>query len=133
MAFFFGGAVSGGAFKVGGLKALNDFLVGRRVTDFDIYVGLSAGSVLAIPLAAGVTPDEMVQVLDGTHPRFDQLRPLDFYGLNWHEFVTRPSEFIYDAATYAPGVAIELVRSLPGLPKMLRELSGRYIRIQRVM
>ena len=26
-----GGAVSGGAFKVGGLKALNDFFVGRGV------------------------------------------------------------------------------------------------------
>ena len=32
-----GGAVSGGAFKVGGLKALDDFLVGRRITDLDIY------------------------------------------------------------------------------------------------
>src|SRR5690606_24775284 len=33
-----GGAVSGGAFKVGGLKALDDFLVGRKITDFDTYV-----------------------------------------------------------------------------------------------
>ena len=123
-----GGAVSGGAFKVGGLKALNDFLVGRRVTDFDMYVGLSAGSVLAIPLAAGITPDEMVQVLEGTHPRFDQLRPLDFYGLNWQEFVTRPSQFVYDAATYAPGVALELIRSLPSLPRAFEELrSGRFL------
>ena len=45
-----GGAVSGGAFKVGGLKALDDFLVGRGVTDLDVYVGLSAGSLLAVPL-----------------------------------------------------------------------------------
>ena len=37
-----GGAVSGGAFKVGGLKALNDFLVERKVTDMDMFVGLSA-------------------------------------------------------------------------------------------
>ena len=51
-----GGAVSGGAFKVGGLRALDDFLVGRRVNDLDLYVGLSAGSVLAVPLAAGITP-----------------------------------------------------------------------------
>ena len=38
-----GGAITGGTFKVGGLKALNDFLVNRKVTDFDIYVGISAG------------------------------------------------------------------------------------------
>ena len=61
-----GGAVSGGAFKVGGLKALNDFLVGRKITDLDIYVGLSAGSILSVPLAAGINPDEMVKVLEGT-------------------------------------------------------------------
>ena len=47
-----GGAVSGGAFKVGGLKALNDFMIGPGVTDFDTYIGLSAGSILAVPLAA---------------------------------------------------------------------------------
>ena len=47
-----GGAISGGAFKVGGLKALNDYFVGRGITDFDIYVGISAGSILAVPLAA---------------------------------------------------------------------------------
>ena len=43
-----GGAFTGGAFKVGGLQALDDFLVGRRVNELDIYVGLSAGSVLAV-------------------------------------------------------------------------------------
>ena len=47
-----GGAVSGGAFKVGGLKALNDYFVGRGVDDFDMYVGLSAGAMLAVPLAS---------------------------------------------------------------------------------
>ena len=73
-----GGAVSGGAFKVGGLKALNDFLVERKITDMDLYVGLSAGAILGSSLAAGITPDEMIKVLDGTSTRLDQLRPFDF-------------------------------------------------------
>jgi NAD(P)-dependent dehydrogenase (short-subunit alcohol dehydrogenase family) len=55
-----GGAVTGGAYKLGGLKALDDFMVNRKTTDFDIYVGLSAGSFLAAPLAGGVTPVEML-------------------------------------------------------------------------
>ena len=67
-----GGAVSGGAFKVGGLKALDDFFVGRKMTDLDIYVGLSAGSLLSVPLAAGINPDEMVKVLEGTSTRFNR-------------------------------------------------------------
>src|SRR6266436_4959093 len=63
-----GGAVTGGAYKLGGLKALDDFLVNRKTTDFDIYVGLSAGSFLAAPLAGGVTPVEMLKSLDGPSP-----------------------------------------------------------------
>ena len=51
-----GGAVSGGAFKVGGLKALDDFLVGRKIVDFDTYVGLSAGSLLAVSLGPALHP-----------------------------------------------------------------------------
>ena len=47
-----GGAVSGGAFKVGGLKALDDFLVGRKIMELDTYVGLSAGALLSASLAA---------------------------------------------------------------------------------
>ena len=52
-----GGAVSGGAFKAGGLRALEETFLRRRVpsggarpfglSDFDVFVGLSAGSVLA--------------------------------------------------------------------------------------
>ncbi|MFN8644531.1 MAG: NDP-sugar synthase [Candidatus Binatia bacterium] len=44
-----GGAITGGAFKLGGLKALDDLLVNRKTTEFDSYIGLSAGAVLAAP------------------------------------------------------------------------------------
>ena len=81
-----GGAISGGAFKVGGLKALDDYLVGRKITDLDIYVGLSAGSIVAASLSAGITPGEMIEVLEGTSTRLDQLRPIDFYNPNLREF-----------------------------------------------
>ena len=115
-----GGAVSGGAFKVGGLKALNDFMPGRGVADFDTYVGLSAGSILAVPLAAGISPDEMVKVLEGTSDRFDMLRPIDFYNPNFAEFAERPAKFLYDLLTYLPGVTLDLARALPNLPPAVR-------------
>jgi predicted acylesterase/phospholipase RssA len=119
-----GGAVTGGAFKVGGLKALDDFLVGRKITDLDLYVGLSAGSILAVSLAAGIPPDEMVKVLEGTHGRFEQLRPLHFYNPNWREFLSRPAKFSYDLLTYLPGVVAELLDSIP----RLREKMGPSVR-----
>src|SRR5205814_9118204 len=61
-----GGAVTGGAYKLGGLKALDDFLVNRKTNDFDIYVGLSAGAFLPAPLARGVNPVERRRPIDGT-------------------------------------------------------------------
>ena len=111
-----GGAISGGAFKVGGLKALNDFLIGRKITDLDIYVGLSAGSILAASLASGITPDEMVKVLHGTSSRLDQLRPIDFYKPNFSEFVSRPAKLVYDLCTYLPSIGRDFATGLPGLP-----------------
>ena len=124
-----GGAVSGGAFKVGGLKALNDFFVDRKITDMDLYVGLSAGAILGSSLAAGVTPDEMIRVLDGTSTRLDQLRPVDFYNPNFSEFVSRPGKFTYDLLAYLPSVASDFARGVPGLPAAvgpaLREFARR--------
>ena len=107
---------------MGGLKALDDFLVGRKIIDFDVYVGLSAGSILAVSLAGGVPPDEMIKVLEGTSGRLDQLRPLDFYSPNWREFVTRPAKFSYDLLSYLPGVAWEFVESLPKMRERLEKI-----------
>jgi predicted acylesterase/phospholipase RssA len=122
-----GGAVSGGAFKVGGLKALDDYLVGRKVTDLDMYAGLSAGSMLAVSVAAGVTPDEMVKVLEGTSTRLDQLTPFHFYNPNFREFFERPAKFAYDLFTYVPGVFLEFVRQVPQMPEVLGPSLRRFL------
>ena len=114
-----GGAVSGGAFKVGGLKALDDYLVDRKVADLDMYIGLSAGSMLAVSLASGITPDEMVKVLEGTSGKLDQLTPFQFYNPNVREFIERPAKFFYDLFTYVPGVLFELIRQVPRLPEVV--------------
>src|SRR2546429_9410339 len=98
-----GGAVTGGAYKLGGLKALDDFLVNRKTTDFDIYVGLSASPFLAAPLARGVTPPEMLRSLDGTPEDFAYLSPLDFYNPNLAELAREPLQELVDLRTYVPG------------------------------
>jgi len=108
-----GGAVTGGGFKLGGLKALDDFLVNRKTTDFDTYVGLSAGAVLAAPLAAGVSPAEMMRSLTGESEHFTPLEALDFYYPNIREFLSRPAQFAVDLLLYVPGLLTDLLRSLP--------------------
>ena len=113
-----GGAVSGGAFKVGGLKALDDFLVGRKVTDLDLYVGLSAGSILAVSLAGGITPDEMLKVIEGTSGRFSQLAPGHFYNPNVREFLERPAQASSSTSSPTSPASLETscraCRSCPG-------------------
>src|SRR6266704_5994796 len=114
-----GGAVTGGTYKLGGLKALDDFLVNRKTTDFDIYVGLSAGAFLAAPLAGGVTPPEMLRSLDGTSEDFTYLSPLDFYNPNLTEFAHKPLEFLVDLITYVPNALYDFLAQTPELVRSL--------------
>ncbi len=116
-----GGAVSGGAFKAGGLKALNDYLVNKKVTDFDIYVGISAGSFLAVPLAGGIPPEEILKSLDGTSERFQQLSPLHLYYPNWVEFVERPLKYLYKTFTYFPGLIVDFVSAFPQVSNRMKQ------------
>ena len=116
-----GGAVTGGAFKLGGLKALDDFLVNRKTTEFDTYVGLSAGGLLAAPLAAGVSPGEMIKSLEGRSAAFSRLSPLDFYNPNVRELISRPAQFALDTLTYLPGTLGDLLVQVPDLANELRE------------
>jgi len=110
-----GGAISGGAFKVGGLKALNDYFVNKKVTDFDIYVGISAGSFLAAPLAGGIPPEEMLASLDGKSKLFSQLSPLQMYRPNFSEFFLRPLQYLYGHLTFVPGILYDLLMAYPNL------------------
>ncbi|HXJ36440.1 MAG TPA: patatin-like phospholipase family protein [Candidatus Eisenbacteria bacterium] len=120
-----GGAVTGGAYKLGGLKALDDFMVNRKTTDFDVYVGLSAGSFLAAPLAGGVTPVEMLKSLEGTSADFTQLLPSDFYNLNLNEFLWKPVEFLVDMVSYVPGLVYDFLVQTPGLIRNLEDAVTR--------
>jgi len=115
-----GGAVTGGAYKLGGLKALDDFLVNRKTTDFDVYVGLSAGAFLAAPLAGGVTPPEMLRSLEGTSEDFTAISPLDFYQLNMAELARKPVDLVIDLLTYVPGVVYDVLAHTPSLIRNLR-------------
>src|SRR5204863_2090646 len=99
-----GGAVSGGAFKAGGLRALDESFIRRRVPgqgvkpfglgDFDVFVGLSAGSILAAVLAAGISPDELYRILRGTSETFEPFRPWHFMRPNAFEQLARVGHFL---------------------------------------
>lgn len=100
-----GGAVAGGAFKAGGLRALDEAFLRRRLPgqatprsfslkDFDMFIGLSAGSVLAAVLSAGISPDELLRIMRGTSETYDPFRPWHFMRPNALEWISRLGLFL---------------------------------------
>jgi NTE family protein len=63
-----GGGVTGGVYEIGALRALDLLAVNRTVNEFDVYVGTSAGSFVASLSANGVTPEEMMRVVNQQVP-----------------------------------------------------------------
>ncbi len=73
-----GGGFTGYLFEVGALTGLDD-LLGESFTsnDFDMYVGVSAGSAVAALLAQGVTPQEILETnLSGKRPYYFEHRDI---------------------------------------------------------
>ncbi|HEX3317115.1 MAG TPA: patatin-like phospholipase family protein [Solirubrobacteraceae bacterium] len=63
-----GGGFTGGVYEIGALRALDLLSVNRTVNQFDVYVGTSAGSFVAAMTANGVTPEEMMRVVNRQVP-----------------------------------------------------------------
>ncbi len=63
-----GGGFSGGVYEIGALRALDLLAVNKTVNEFDVYVGTSAGAFVAALAANGVTPEEMMRVVNQQVP-----------------------------------------------------------------
>jgi NTE family protein len=63
-----GGGFTGGVYEIGALRALDLLSVNRTVNQFDVFVGTSAGSFVAAMTANGVTPEEMMRVVNQQVP-----------------------------------------------------------------
>ena len=101
-----GGGPLGAFYELGALHALGEAIVGRALTEFDVYVGVSSGSLIAAGLANG----------------FDT--------------TTLGSTFIHDEATLIPFSPGALMRPALGeyglrvaqLPQVLADLARQFAR-----
>src|SRR3982751_5327692 len=100
-----GGGFTGGVYEIGALRARDLLAVNSTVNNFDVYVGTSAGSFVAAMLANGVSPDEMMQVLNSRVP--SDLEDLDL------NRVLKPNYLGFlGKAAQLPLRTLELLRSL---------------------
>src|SRR5918997_3661572 len=63
-----GGGFTGGVYEIGALRALDLLSVNRSVNQFDIYVGTSSGSLIAAFAANGITPEQMMRIVNDQVP-----------------------------------------------------------------
>ena len=84
-----GGGLTGSVYEIGALRAIDDLLVDRTVNDLDIYVGTSAGALVASCLANGLGPEVMLQAFDGSHPEIRALERGHIFRPNNREFLRR--------------------------------------------
>ncbi len=85
-----GGGFTGGVYEIGALRALDLLTLNSTVTQFDVYVGTSAGAFIAALCANGVTPEEMMSVVTQQgHQPFKDVNLSDLLHLNVREFVRK--------------------------------------------
>jgi NTE family protein len=83
-----GGGLTGAVYHIGAMRALNDALLDRSVNDFDLYVGTSAGAVIASCLANGIRAKDLLRSVSGQNGPVN-LHRADVFMPNYGEFVTK--------------------------------------------
>lgn len=82
-----GGGVPGALYEIGVLTALDDsFGSSFSSTDFDFYVGTSAGAIVGAFLANGVRPREMFTAIEKDQPSPLNFGRHDVFRFSWQEW-----------------------------------------------
>jgi predicted acylesterase/phospholipase RssA len=85
-----GGGFTGAVYEIGALRALDLLSVNKSVNDFDVYVGTSAGALVAALAANGVTPEQMMRVVNDQVPQpFRDINLDMLLRPNYREFVAK--------------------------------------------
>jgi NTE family protein len=105
-----GGGFTGGVYEIGALRALDLLAVDRTVNQFDVYVGTSAGALIAALAANGVTPEQMMRVVNDQAPQpFSDVSLDSLLRPNYREFLSKGVRL----PLHLVGVLREVGRTLP--------------------
>jgi predicted acylesterase/phospholipase RssA len=76
-----GGGITGAMYELGVLAALDDFFIDFDCSRFDIYVGTSAGAMMAFAMAAEIRPHRLCRAVLDANDDFIDLRRTDIFQL----------------------------------------------------
>jgi len=122
-----GGGPLAAVYEIGVLAALSEAVEGLDLTEAEIYVGVSAGAIIAAGLANGVTPHEMCRLfiesdVDGAHdaPQFkpeNLLRPaFAEYRKRWQSVPDLVAASMFHYARHRKSLASSFERMKEALP-----------------
>ena len=93
-----GGGIEGMFWEIGVLRALDAHLKNVSITDFDIFSGISAGSIISAFLANGVKPYEIANALYGRPSRINPITRSMLFDPNIGELTRRIFASVGDLA-----------------------------------
>lgn len=122
-----GGGPLGAIYEIGALAAIEEAIEGLDVNDASVYVGISAGGIVASGLANGITPHEMCRLFiesDVDHDGGVLFKP---------ELLLRPAwKELHKRVKSVPGlIAGSLFHYISGLGE--RSLANSFERMKRVL
>ncbi len=91
-----GGGIEGLLYELGVIRAVDRFLLDRRLVDFDLFFGISAGSLLASMLANGISPDQIADGLRRGNDAVPRIKRSDLFDPNLRESLVRTGGFFRD-------------------------------------
>ncbi len=97
-----GGGMEGYLFQAGCLYALSKVFKKRSIEDFQVYSGVSSGSIHATALAAGIPIDEIVRSIKGKSTRIPHLKSSMIYDFSPSEILKRFAKQMQDWGSLSP-------------------------------
>jgi predicted acylesterase/phospholipase RssA len=95
-----GGGMEGYLYALGVAWALEDFFVEKNINDFDIFCGVSSGSIMALSYAAGITTQNLVDQVQRKKGILDHLTPGVLFDFASGEMVKRMLDLIKSVSTF---------------------------------
>ena len=107
-----GGGLEGFLYGLGVLQALDLCFQNRTCLDFDIYCGVSSGSLAASTLAAGIPAPELVNMIYRRKGRFDPVHAGIIYDFASAEMIKRVWTLLQSLSVFDPVALVEKLQSL---------------------